>query len=169
MQHTLGTAAKATGKSRSTILRAVKDGKISATKDHNGNYAIDPAELHRVFNPVAEEQPTEQIMTLHATPKEASLEQLETAVLRAKLEGVEVLLKREQQDNEDLRKRLDQAETDRREADKERRELKLITDQREQEAKNPKPKEQKTLKQILYFLILLLGVLIAYEFGKGLL
>ena len=37
--HILGTAAKANGLNRSTVLRAIKSGKVSA---------IDPAELHRV-------------------------------------------------------------------------------------------------------------------------
>ena len=52
--HTLGTAAKATGLNRSTVLRAIKSGKISATKNEHGEWQIDPAELHRVFPPVAD-------------------------------------------------------------------------------------------------------------------
>lgn len=49
MQYTLGTAAKATGKSKSTISRAIKDGKISASKDAHGRFQIDAAELDRVY------------------------------------------------------------------------------------------------------------------------
>ena len=49
MRYTLGTAAKATGKAKSTILRAVKSGAVSATKAHDGSYEIEPSELHRVF------------------------------------------------------------------------------------------------------------------------
>lgn len=49
MQYTLGTAAKATGKAKSTILRAIKSGVISAHKADDGSYEIDPSELHRVF------------------------------------------------------------------------------------------------------------------------
>lgn len=52
MSYTLGDAAKATGKSKTTLHRAIKSGKISATKAENGSYSIDPAELHRVFPPV---------------------------------------------------------------------------------------------------------------------
>ena len=51
MKYTLGEAAKATGKAKSTILRAIKNGTISAYKGSNGSYRIDPAELHRVFEP----------------------------------------------------------------------------------------------------------------------
>ena len=49
MGYTLGIAAKATGKSRTTILRAIEKGKISAKKDEHNQWNIDPAELHRVY------------------------------------------------------------------------------------------------------------------------
>jgi len=45
---TLGTAAKHVGKSKPTISKAIKDGKLSATKV-NGVYQIDPSELDRAF------------------------------------------------------------------------------------------------------------------------
>ena len=51
MFYTLGQAAKATGKNRTTIYRAIKNGKISATQNAHGEYDIDPAELHRVYPP----------------------------------------------------------------------------------------------------------------------
>jgi hypothetical protein len=54
MSYTLGQAAKATGKSKMTISRAIKEGKISANKNDNGDYEIDPSELHRVFPFVTE-------------------------------------------------------------------------------------------------------------------
>ena len=41
--HTLGTAAKATGLNKSTVLRAIKSGKISAAKDEHGEWQIDAA------------------------------------------------------------------------------------------------------------------------------
>lgn len=51
MVYTLGEAAKATGKSKATISKAIKNGRISATKDETGTFRIDPAELHRVYAP----------------------------------------------------------------------------------------------------------------------
>lgn len=48
---TLGTAAKAVGRSKSTVLRAIQDGRLTAAKDGDGQYAIEPAELFRVFDP----------------------------------------------------------------------------------------------------------------------
>jgi hypothetical protein len=46
---TLGTASQATGTAKSTILRAIKAGRISATRDELNQWQIDPAELARVF------------------------------------------------------------------------------------------------------------------------
>ena len=66
MKHTLTTAARATGVSRSTIHRAVKSGKVSAVKNEEGEYRIDPAELHRVYPAIPER------------PKDADLKQSET-------------------------------------------------------------------------------------------
>lgn len=63
MAYTLGEAAKATGKSKATISKAIKTGRISALKDDTGTFQIDPAELHRVY---AITVSTEQV----ETPKE---------------------------------------------------------------------------------------------------
>lgn len=57
MSYTLGNAAKATGKSKTTLHRAIKSGRISASKAEDGSYSIEPAELHRVFPAVTVEVP----------------------------------------------------------------------------------------------------------------
>lgn len=49
MSYTLGEAAKAVGKSKTTLHRAIKSGKISASKADDGSYVIEPSELHRLF------------------------------------------------------------------------------------------------------------------------
>jgi hypothetical protein len=46
---TLRVAAELTGKDRSTLNRAIENGKLSATKNDLGRYLIDPAELERVY------------------------------------------------------------------------------------------------------------------------
>ena len=57
MVYTLGEAAKATSKSKATISKAIKSGRISAQKDETGTFHIDPSELHRVYPPtVSSEQ-----------------------------------------------------------------------------------------------------------------
>jgi hypothetical protein len=60
--YNLVSGAAACGLNRSTILRAIKAGRLSAQRDHNGGWLIEPAELHRVFPPLpaAASEPTQQ-------------------------------------------------------------------------------------------------------------
>lgn len=60
MAYTLGEAAKATGKSKATLSKAIKSGRLSAIKDETGTFRIDPAELHRVYpvTPMSEQRET---------------------------------------------------------------------------------------------------------------
>ena len=53
ISYTLAAAAAACGLNKSTVLRAIKAGKISGTKDEHGEWHIEAAELHRVYPPVA--------------------------------------------------------------------------------------------------------------------
>jgi hypothetical protein len=105
MRYTLGTAAKATGKAKSTILRAIKSGTISATKAHDGSYEIDPSELHRVFPPNG----AQQTSSTDTQPIEER-----DATLRLRLEILEAERQRErdqmQATIDDLRARLDRSE-----------------------------------------------------------
>jgi hypothetical protein len=55
---TLGEAARACGIPKSTISRAIKSGRLSAGRDDKGSYAIDPAELFRVYDPKSSEDAT---------------------------------------------------------------------------------------------------------------
>jgi hypothetical protein len=59
MVYTLGEAAKATGKSKATISKAIKSGRISAKKDETGTFNIDPSELHRVYPPTVSSKQNE--------------------------------------------------------------------------------------------------------------
>ena len=52
----LSEAATATGVNRSTIYRAWKAGRLSANKTETGQIEIEPAELFRVFPPIASQQ-----------------------------------------------------------------------------------------------------------------
>jgi predicted site-specific integrase-resolvase len=45
----LAEAAQRVGIHRSNLLRAIKAGRISGTRDDNGSWQIDPAELVRVY------------------------------------------------------------------------------------------------------------------------
>ncbi len=90
MSYTLGMAAKATGKSKTTIQRAIVKGLISATKQTNGRYSIDPSELHRVF-PVSSSDTVAQPSQVDATrpPDETPLQ--------VKVEALEAMLERERE------------------------------------------------------------------------
>src|SRR3954466_7486140 len=50
-------AAEQVGMSRQGIMKAIHQGKISAKKDVNGQWQIEPVELFRVYDPVSCLQP----------------------------------------------------------------------------------------------------------------
>lgn len=58
--YTLGQAAKATGKTKTTISNAIKKGRLSAEKNVSGHYQIEVSELHRVFDPIQTKQSTDR-------------------------------------------------------------------------------------------------------------
>jgi len=53
MSYTLAAAAAAAGVKKATVLRAIKSGRISGTRDELGQWHVEPVELHRVFPPAA--------------------------------------------------------------------------------------------------------------------
>ena len=58
MSYTLGQAAKAVGMSKTSILRSIKAGRISAGRNEFGQWAIEPCELHRVYPPLTDDTAT---------------------------------------------------------------------------------------------------------------
>jgi hypothetical protein len=65
MRYTIAQAAQAAGINRSTVLRAIKGGKISGQRHGQGAWTVEPVELHRVFPP-AEALP--KAVPQHAQP-----------------------------------------------------------------------------------------------------
>jgi AcrR family transcriptional regulator len=63
----LSEAAAATGVNRSTIYRAYKSGRMSALRLETGQIEVDPAELFRVFPPVAAQGASNDASHPHAT------------------------------------------------------------------------------------------------------
>ncbi len=65
MKHTLREAAELAGISRPTIYRHVRQGKVSASLDHDGNKVIETAELMRAYGELrqGETQPVRQVET----------------------------------------------------------------------------------------------------------
>jgi excisionase family DNA binding protein len=76
MSYTLGEAAKSVGKSKTTLHRAIKSGRISAIKSDNGSYSIEPSELHRVFPAVTQVTPIEVFPRNDAEHQSNTLETL---------------------------------------------------------------------------------------------
>jgi excisionase family DNA binding protein len=124
MSYSVGEAAKATGVSKSTLSRAIKSGRISASRRTDGSYSIDPSELHRVYAPISSASPA----TVAPLQNDAPRNPHETPVLEAQLDAARELLKDRDDTIADLRRRLDQAEGERREA--QARVVGLLTDQR---------------------------------------
>lgn len=85
MVYTLGEAARATGKSKATISKAIKSGRISAHKDETGTFHIAPSELHRVYPPTVS---TEHKETPENTVDKSDIEGT-IRELRARLEAAQ--------------------------------------------------------------------------------
>src|SRR3954463_1292321 len=87
MSYTLGMAGRATGLCKSTLYRALKGGRLSASRSEGGDYEIDPSELHRVF-PLAGAESTHSgngAVKRGATPPEQGEIALENARLEAEV------------------------------------------------------------------------------------
>ena len=55
MRYTLAEAAEATGSTKSSILRAIETGRITATKDLFGEWQIERSELQRLDAPTGKD------------------------------------------------------------------------------------------------------------------
>lgn len=108
MAYTLGAAARATGKSKATISRAIKSGRLSAGRDEAGGYVIDPAELHRVYPATGD---TTVAMKQSVTPLHNGAEDLapspETVALQRLIAEKDARIADQAEVIIDLRKRLD--------------------------------------------------------------
>jgi excisionase family DNA binding protein len=103
----LREAAKEAGTSKSTILRAVKAGRLSAVRTEDDGYSIDPAELFRVYPP--EKRATQQDrLKKHGMGQGASAEamadlRIQNGVLGAQLEALKDVLASERRRAEEIR------------------------------------------------------------------
>ena len=98
----LRQAATEAGTSKSTILRAIQSGRLSATRTDDGGYAIDPAELFRVYPPKSERDAAHQGAhhgAGHDAPGDAAGATVDLRIhnvsLAARVEALEALLETE--------------------------------------------------------------------------
>lgn len=116
MAYTLGEAAKATGISKASISRAINSGRISAIKKDDGSFSIEPVELHRVYPPKSAAPVTG---TPSETPRNGNADTRngsDSNVLQARLDAALEQLRDRDGTIDDLRRRLDQSDEERREA-----------------------------------------------------
>ena len=117
MELSLGQAAKATGLGKTTLTRAIKAGRLSATRREDGSYAIDPSELSRVYKvtPETAETVSSTGYTAHrATPDgepRATLRDSDVhtllAVAQAELRHLNERMEEARANQEDLRRERD--------------------------------------------------------------
>ena len=117
MGYSLGEAAKEIGVSKPTVQRAIKSGRLSATRRDDGSYDIDPAELRRAFPAVT---PSRNV-TIDMQHGETAGD---SRALQAEIDGLREQVALLKDERDDLRRRLDA------EAEERRRVTALLTDQR---------------------------------------
>lgn len=120
MKYSLSEAAKATGKNKTTIQRAIKNGKISAAKGNSGSYEIEPSELHRIFPPAAAQHDAhtpqsndtqrDRITSIDSHLTRVLELEKELAVAHERANGLEAQKDQMADTINDLRKRLDSTE-----------------------------------------------------------
>ena len=91
MSFDLASAAAATGVAKSSVLRAIKAGRISAQRDDNGRWHVEPVELFKIFPPLP---PTQ-----HATHQHGALDRV-TQLLEAQLAELKTALADMRQDRD---------------------------------------------------------------------
>ena len=101
--YALREAAEMTGMSKSTIFKAIKKGTISASKHENGQWMIEPCELHRVYPPLNSNEVSGE-NTRQETQESAVNHRGNTDELVTELRSTVA----------DLRRRLDESEAERR-------------------------------------------------------
>ncbi len=120
----LKRASELTGKAQSTIHRAMKAGKLSATQGENGTRLFDVAELERVFGLLPQPPPERNAETqLRGNGIELAELRAEAAIAHARVSLLEERLR-------DAQNRIDELRTER---DEWRRQAQsLLTDERKE-------------------------------------
>ena len=137
-------AARAAGKSRKTIQRHIKDGKLSASKVEDGLRWIDTAELQRVYGSLNAPD-TDDAVSTKMDKSQSDAPQM-TQVLESQIKRLEEEIKRLNEridrDNEEYRQRMDDLRNDRDEWRKQAQTLLLTQGEK-------RPEKQPTLWQYL--------------------
>ena len=149
MKLTLGQAAKEVGISKPSLSAAIKKGRVSAVKNEQGAYEIDPAELFRVYPPKSkanESDNTSKLTSSNTGKANASgvSEEVLALLLAEKdklIEEKERAIDRLEKEKADIR---DDLESTRKQSE---RLTLLLTDQSGGEKEEKKDAELETLKE----------------------
>lgn len=103
----LKQAAEETGKSKSTIFRACKSGRVSYAREEDGTFAIEAAELFRVFPPLSgaqrddavQDAPDDAVRNAPATAENNGM----SKALQTQIEALREMLDDKNRQIEDLR------------------------------------------------------------------
>jgi excisionase family DNA binding protein len=113
----LREAAQQVGVNKSTIFRAIKSGRMSAGRADTGDYAIDPAELFRVFEPRTDAEPVAKASVRQdasgVSVEEATELRIRNERLEAQLMALRDGLEAEKRRVEDERRRCDELRVER--------------------------------------------------------
>ena len=120
--YTVGEAAQVVGLTRQAIVKAIKSGRLSASRGEGGRWAIDPAELSRVYK-VARQPMTTSLRSL------SPVAPVDESLLRAELDKWRLLATEREETIRDLRQQRDRAQAAL-DAAETRLDRLLLTDQR---------------------------------------
>ena len=128
---TLSQAAQLAGRSKSTLSRAVANGKLSVARRDGNQVLIDVSELERVYGPLERRNVAQNVAPeRHATPSEA----IEISLLKTRLQELE-------QDRRDLREQLEQERAERARLvnviEEQAKTMRLLEDHRPPEERRP--------------------------------
>ena len=84
---TLTEAAQKTGLTRSAVFKAIKSGRLSASKDNQGHFLIDPVELFRVYSPVDKVDVSSKQSEIAQETQETVFLKRENELLRQQIEA----------------------------------------------------------------------------------
>ena len=145
---TLGQAAREVGKSKGTLSKYIKLGKLSYVKKDGNQYQIDPAELFRVFPKKKRETAQNERME---TPANTNV----NSGLEREIELLNERLKEKDETIDDLRQRLDRTDAERQKVQTQL--TALLTDQSQNDAEKRYPKLEAVVAVVL---ILAIGFLV---------
>jgi len=100
----LNDAAKETGKSKATIHKAIKEGRLSVADREGNSFKLDPAEVFRVFPKTFTKQKDEQSRTDKNEPNT-----LENALMAQKIAFLEAQIEEMKRQTSDLKEQREEA------------------------------------------------------------